>query len=111
MAANRLTGWPAWLAGALMLPASVVPIAWLEAQPRNGNEVAAIFAPWTTGEDALARVVAAGGLPVRPGVLGSILVVFSARPGLVDRLYAAGAWAVVDPVAFGGCLIRTAGAT
>lgn len=106
MAGKRVTGWPACFAGALMLPASVAPIAWLEAQPRDVHEVAAVFAPWVTGDEALARIVAAHALPVRAGVIGSILVVYSDRPKLAERLYAAGAWAVLDPVAFGGCLVR-----
>jgi hypothetical protein len=31
-------------------------------------------------------------------------VVQSDEPGLIGRLYAAGAWLVIDPNVFGGCL-------
>jgi hypothetical protein len=89
---------------------SVVPIIWVEARPRDGADVAAIFAPWATREGAFARALAAGGVVVRQGTIGTILVVHGGNPGLVDRLYAAGAWAVIDPVAFGGCLVKSAGA-
>ena len=80
-------------------------LAWLQAQPRTGNDVAAVFPPWTTAEAALAEVAEADGLVVRRGILASILVVHGERPDLVRRLYAAGAWAVIDPVALGGCLV------
>jgi hypothetical protein len=82
-------------------------IARFEARPRDGApEVAAIFPPWLSREQAMAQVMRSGGLVVRAGALDSILVVHAEGPGLAARLYAAGAWAVVDPVAFGGCLVR-----
>ena len=58
----------------------------------------------------LAAVLAARGVVVRQGAIGSILVVHGEEAGVIDRLYAAGAWAVIDPVAFGGCLARSGGA-
>lgn len=100
-------GWRAALAAAFMIPASAAPVAWIESRPRDATEVAVIFAPWTTSEDAFARVLAADGLVTRQGVVDSILVVHGADPGLIDRLYRAGAWAVIDPVAFGGCLVKS----
>lgn len=90
---------------------SVVPIIWIEARPREGADVAAIFAPWATREGAFARAIAAGGVVVRQGTIDTILVVHGGNPGLVDRLYAVGAWAVIDPVAFGGCLVKSPRAT
>ena len=95
-------------AAALLLAiAGAMPIAWLQAQPQNPREVAVIFAPWTTPDSMLTRVRAADGFIVRAGALSGIVVVHGDNPGLVSRLYRAGAWAVVDPIAFGGCLVAT----
>jgi hypothetical protein len=105
--ATRFKGWQAALAAALMILASAAPVAWIESRPRDASEVAVIFAPWMTGEDAFARVLAADGLVMRQGIIDSILVVHGANAGLIDRLYAVGAWAVIDPVAFGGCLVKS----
>jgi len=41
---------------------------------------------------------------VRRGLFDSIVVVRSNAPGLISRLYRAGAWLVIDPDVFGGCL-------
>ncbi|HXZ02725.1 MAG TPA: hypothetical protein VEI03_22235 [Stellaceae bacterium] len=89
-----------------MVIASFLALAALEAKPRGLTEVAAIFPPWTTRERAFAGVIAAGGVVVRQGIVGTILVVHYDDPGMIDRLRDAGAWAVIDPVAFGGCLVR-----
>ena len=89
-----------------MLLASVALLVWLEARPRDPLQVAAIFSPWTSGDDAFARAVVAGGQVIRQGATDTILVVHGDDPRLIDRLYAAGAWAVIDPVAFGGCLVK-----
>lgn len=106
MSAGQAGGWRAILAASVMAVASLVPVAWLEARPRDSAEVAAIFPPWMARERAVAAVLAAGGLVVRQGVLGTILMVHGENAGVIERLYAAGAWAVIDPVAFGGCLVR-----
>ena len=52
----------------------------------------------------MARVAQTGGRIVRGGLIDTIIVVQGDDANLVDRLYAAGAWAVVDPAAWGGCL-------
>jgi hypothetical protein len=80
-------------------------LGWLQSRPQSGAEVAAIFPPWTTRQSAFFGVLEAGGLVVRQGVTDTVLVVHGEEPRLIDRLYAAGAWAVIDPRAFGGCLI------
>jgi hypothetical protein len=79
-------------------------MAALQAQPRDRTRVAAVFSPWTSAKQAFAAVAQAGGLVVRPGTVDAIVVVQGTDPDLVDRLYAAGAWAVIDPAAWGGCL-------
>jgi hypothetical protein len=90
--------------GAAMILLSALPLLWLETRPRDVRNVAVLFAPWISGDAALARVVAAGGVVVRPGAWRSILVAKSDAGDLPKRLYAAGAWAVIDPAALGGCL-------
>jgi ABC-type nitrate/sulfonate/bicarbonate transport system substrate-binding protein len=92
------------IAALVLTAASVVAMAALQLRPRESTQVAAVFSPWTSGDYAIARVAQAGGLVVRRGIIDAIVVVQSDDPGLIDRLYAAGAWAVIDPAALGGCL-------
>jgi ABC-type nitrate/sulfonate/bicarbonate transport system substrate-binding protein len=92
------------VAAIVLTVASVAAMAALQMRPRAGTQVAAVFAPWTSGQHAIARVAQAGGLVVRRGIIDTIVVVQSDDPRLIDRLYAAGAWAVIDPAALGGCL-------
>jgi hypothetical protein len=89
---------------AVLASASVLSVAALEAQPRDRTRVAAIFAPWTSAERAMAQVAQAGGRIVRAGLIDAVVVVQGDDADLADRLYAAGAWAVIDPAAWGGCL-------
>lgn len=84
--------------------ASVLAVAALQGVPRDGAQVAAIFPPWTSSAGVVTRVAQADGLLVRRGLIDSIVVVQSDAPGLIRRLYAAGAWLVIDPTVFGGCL-------
>jgi hypothetical protein len=86
----------------------VLSLAALEAQPRDRTRVAAIFPPWTSAGNAMSRVARAGGHIVRAGFIDAVVVVQGDGADLPDRLYAAGAWAVVDPAAWGGCLTREA---
>jgi hypothetical protein len=92
------------IAAAGLAAASVLAMAALQAVPRDGTRVAAIFSPWANGGDVVARVAQANGRVVRLGLIDSIVLVQSDEPGLIRRLYAAGAWLVVDPDVFAGCL-------
>jgi hypothetical protein len=94
----------ALVAAAFFTALSVTAMATLQAHPRDGTQVAAVFSPWMDAEHAFARVAQAGGLVVRRGIIDAIVVVHSDDPGLIARLYAAGAWAVIDPATLGGCL-------
>lgn len=96
------------LVAAAMTTLSVALVTGLEARPRDPTKVAVIFPPFMTGERAFAQAAAAGGLVVRQGARDWILIVRGEDDGLAGRLYAAGAWAVIDPVAFGGCLAEPA---
>jgi hypothetical protein len=106
MPASATREWPAIVIAVLLSVASAAAVIWLAARPRDDAEVAAIFPPWVGRERAFVEA-SASGLVVRQGARDWILVVRGEGSGLVDRLYAAGAWAVVDPVAFGGCLVRS----
>jgi hypothetical protein len=92
------------IATAVLAAASVLSVAALEAQPRDRTRVAAIFPPWTSAAHAMARVAQAGGRVVRPGLIDAIVVAQGDDADFAGRLYAAGAWAVIDPTAWGGCL-------
>jgi|HubBroStandDraft_3_1064219.scaffolds.fasta_scaffold1748556_1 hypothetical protein len=100
---RRRSAQPLIIAAGLAV-ASVLSVAALQAAPHDGAQVAAIFSPWTSSGSALTRVAQADGLLVRRGLIDSIVVVQSDEPGLIARLYAAGAWLVIDPNVFGGCL-------
>jgi hypothetical protein len=79
----------------------------LQAGPRGNGPVAAIFPPWWDADRTLAAAAAGGDAIVRGGGLGNVVVVSPDRPGLAERLRAAGVWAIVDPQVIGGCSITT----
>lgn len=106
LAGKRLSPAQSIFAAAALTLVSIAPVAWLDARPRDPSEVAVIFAPWTTRDVAFAKAVAAGGLVVRAGITEDVLIVHGDGADLARRLYAMGAWAVIDPVAFGGCLAK-----
>ncbi|MCA0201656.1 MAG: hypothetical protein LCH56_12600 [Proteobacteria bacterium] len=66
-------------------------------------QVAAVFAPWLSNEDVLARVIAAGARPVRFGKVGTIAVVTLEDKDTSAALRRRGAWLLLDPIAAGGC--------
>jgi hypothetical protein len=103
--ANQTFEWRAASVALGLALAGLIALGWLQSRPQAGAEVAAIFPPWTTQQAAFFSVLEAGGLVVRQGIADTVLVVHGEEPRLIDRLYAAGAWVVVDPRAFGGCLI------
>jgi len=95
------------LAALSLMAASTVAMAALEARPRDGRDVAAIFPPWVGATDAFGRVAQAGGVVVRQGIVDAILVAHGDDPEFATRLEGVGAWLVLDPIAFGGCLTRS----
>jgi ABC-type nitrate/sulfonate/bicarbonate transport system substrate-binding protein len=101
---DKLRSIHAAIAAAALSLASAVCLVALQAQPRDRTQVAAVFAPWTNGERAVTRVAQADGRVVRRGIIDAIVVVQGDDPNLVDRLYSVGAWAVIDPDVWGGCL-------
>ena len=96
---------PVWLPAVLLLSGSWLALAALSMQPHpEAKTIAAVFPPWWTGDEAFAAAASTGAAIIRPGAFPTILVL---RPeGGLARLYAAGAWLALDPVALGGCLTR-----
>jgi len=89
----------------MLLAASVLFTGGLTAWPREGEPVAAIFPPGTTGDAAFAGVVSAGAEAVLgTGALRTIVVARSGDPAFIDKLYKTGAFVVVRAPATGDCL-------
>lgn len=82
---SRLTGGLAVLA-TLVLPLGVLAFP--------ASETVAVIAP--AGADAAAIVARAGASVLRLGGRSNVLVVRAGSPDLVARLYASGAWLVID---------------
>jgi hypothetical protein len=84
----------------------------LETFSINPDRPAAILFPETVSRDqAFAAVVAAGGLPIRPGRShlsdGIVWIAAAGTPDFFDKVKSHGAWAVINPFAFGGCFLVT----
>jgi hypothetical protein len=71
--------------------------------------VAVVFPPGTPPEEALARTLAAGGLPVRRTAPPGALLAFAEAPGFAGRLREAGAYLVLGDFPFGPVLAGCAG--
>jgi hypothetical protein len=98
------------LAGVLgflgLLLASTTPLFAVADLPgASHGTLAAVFPPGTDRPAAVAAVVGAGGLIVREGGWGTVLVAHSNEGGFAARLRRAGAWLVVDPKSAAGCLV------
>ncbi len=104
--ARRLGLWPSLVLSIFAL----IAIAWLDLfQISPDRPAAVVFPPSVSPDDGLRIVVAAGGLPIRPersAILDQLVWVAAADdPAFFDRVRRLGAWFVVNPTAFGGCLI------
>jgi hypothetical protein len=101
--------WPALLLPALAFLA-ILSLEVFAIDP--SRPMAVVFAPGISADDALHIVVAAGGLPVRRErsvLTGQLIWVAAAEdPGFMNRVRRLGAWLVVNPYAFGGCLLKKA---
>lgn len=73
--------------------------------------VAVLFPADLPRERAFAALIAAGGLPIRPARSalseGAVWIVAAGAPDFFDKVEAYGAWAVINPFAFGGCFLVT----
>jgi hypothetical protein len=98
--------WPSLVLSFLALAA----VAWLDLFAVSPQRPAAVVFPATvSADDGLRIVVAAGGLPIRPersAILDQLVwIAASDDPQFFARVRSLGAWFVVNPSAFGGCLI------
>jgi hypothetical protein len=84
------------LIGAAALPAAV------SGAGEPTDPVAAVFAPGTTLAEAMGRVLAAGGTPLRGGPFANIVVAKSGHPNFAASLHQHGAWLLLDPL-LAGC--------
>lgn len=69
----------------------------------QSDAVAVIGAPGSRLPDVMRLVAEADGVILRGGGVGNLVVARSERSGFVGRLYAAGAWLVLNPIVAGGC--------
>lgn len=91
---------------ALLLLVSALPLLAVADQPGAARgTLAAIFPPSLDRADSLAATVSAGGLVVREGGWGSVVIAHSDEAGFAARLRRAGAWLVLDPQSAAGCLL------
>lgn len=92
------------LIGAFAL-VSALTMAVIDLSPSRANSaVAVVFAPWTTGADAVRRVAEAGGLPLKEGRYPFIMLVRPGTPGFASAVRKAGALMLLDAAAVRGCL-------
>ena len=71
--------------------------------PRPDGPIAALYPPWWSASQCL-LAAAAGGMPVRFGAAGFVVVVLPDTPDAARLLRRAGAWLLLDPRALGGCV-------
>ena len=76
-------------------------------RPADTGPVAVLFPPWWDSRGSLTAAGSAGPI-VRFGAVPFVVVVDAADR---DRLWAAGAWLLLDPAILGGCSPRTNTAT
>jgi len=85
--------------------ASLYVIIRIGLAPRDPSAgVGVIFAPWTDGEAAMRRAVAAGGRFVRFGGFPFIVIMIPEDRDYIAHVAADGALLVVDPQALAACL-------
>lgn len=99
--------WPALVLAALAFLA-ILSLEVFAIDP--ARPVAVVFPSAISADQALLVVVAAGGLPMRRerSALTDQLIWVAAidDPDFLARVRRLGAWAVVNPYAFGGCLLK-----
>ncbi len=71
--------------------------------PPPGGPIAALYPPWWGASRSL-LAAATGGVPVRFGAAGFVVVVVPDTPDAARRLRQAGAWLLLDPEVLGGCV-------
>lgn len=75
----------------------------------DGGRVAVVFEPGTEESIVFTSIIAAGGLPIRSGLGGSVMLAEGPANGFAGRLRESGAWLVLDARAFAGCASSISG--
>lgn len=102
---RRHSNWLTLLPAALLFLLTIIGIiatAGLTATARG--HVAVLAPPWVDFHGAATIVAAADGMIIDAGPLGNIVIATATTPHFVERLYAAGAWLVLDQDSLSGCL-------
>jgi len=99
---SRVSSSLAWAGPIILASLSLAAALGLALAPPAQGPVAALFPPWWNGAQSLLAASSAGAV-IRFGALPSIVIVQPAGDGGVTQLHRLGAWAVLDPQAFGGC--------
>ncbi|HTI01272.1 MAG TPA: hypothetical protein VL752_10045 [Acidisoma sp.] len=90
-----------WLYPLTLALGSLLAAFVIASRPADQGAVAAIFPPWWSGLQSISAAGQAGPV-IRFGGLPNIVIVMTERGG-AEVLRRAGAWAVLDPLALGGC--------
>jgi hypothetical protein len=88
---------------ALLLASSSLSIGWLHYRPEPARPTLVVFAPGTTGDEAILKSAGAGANLVAVGRLPGSAIVQSDDPSLRARLIEAGAWLMLDATGRGDC--------
>jgi hypothetical protein len=97
--------WPSWVNAAALLVSSWIILTWSAVRLGPDADVAAAaFPPWWGLQRASIAAASADSEIIRAGFVPTILVVRLAKADGRARLRAAGAWALIDPRAVGGCI-------
>ena len=95
--ARHLPAWALLFLGLLTLPALTLRT------PAAGEDIALLFPPGTSVEQAMIAVAAADGSAVRQGGIDSLLIARFGRDLGWPDLWALGALAALDPAVAGAC--------
>lgn len=93
----------AWLPCIAVAVGSLLAAGAVSLGPPPNGPIAAIYPPWWSATRSL-LAAAAGGMPVRFGATGFVVVVVPGAPDATRLLRRAGAWLLLDPRVLGGCL-------
>lgn len=92
-----------WVPGVTLAVITMLAAGTVSHGPRPGGPIAALYPPWWSASQSL-LAAAAGGLPVRFGATGFVVIVVPETQDAARLLRQAGAWLLLDPEVLGGCL-------
>ena len=95
-----------WIFFALFILVVAGGLAAVAVEPPERGAVAIFVPPWASGPKPIEIIAAADGRYMRRGIADWVVIATSDEPGFVDRLYAAGAWVVANPLAAGACIAK-----